>query len=42
MGDKVWYDVNGNGIQDAGEPGIDGVIVNLAGDIDGDGVADST
>ena len=40
LGDKVWYDVNGNGIQDAGEPGIDGVVVNLAGDIDGDGVAE--
>lgn len=25
----VWYDVNGNGIQDAGEPGINGVDVVL-------------
>jgi LruC domain-containing protein/uncharacterized repeat protein (TIGR01451 family)/fimbrial isopeptide formation D2 family protein len=29
IGDTVWYDTNGNGIQDAGEPGIPGVSVNL-------------
>ena len=29
IGDFVWHDVNGNGIQDAGEPGIDGVTVKL-------------
>ena len=29
IGDFVWNDLNGNGIQDAGEPGIPGVIVNL-------------
>jgi hypothetical protein len=29
IGDFVWNDVNGNGIQDSGEPGIDGVTVNL-------------
>ncbi len=29
IGDFVWHDLNGNGIQDAGEPGIDGVTVNL-------------
>jgi hypothetical protein len=33
IGDKVWNDVNGNGIQDAGEPGVAGVTVTLyAGD----------
>lgn len=29
LGDRVWEDVNGNGLQDAGEPGIEGVTVNL-------------
>nr|MCU0470784.1 carboxypeptidase regulatory-like domain-containing protein [Arcicella sp.] len=29
IGDFVWRDDNGNGIQDAGEPGIAGVTVNL-------------
>jgi hypothetical protein len=29
IGDFVWYDLNGNGIQDDGELGIEGVIVEL-------------
>ncbi len=29
MGDFVWEDLNGNGLQDVGEPGIDGVTVHL-------------
>jgi hypothetical protein len=29
IGNFVWYDANGNGIQDAGEPGINGVVVEL-------------
>jgi len=29
IGDFVWNDLNGNGIQDAGEPGISGVTVKL-------------
>ena len=29
VGDRVWEDLDCNGIQDAGEPGIDGIIVNL-------------
>jgi hypothetical protein len=29
IGDVVWHDQNHNGIQDAGEPGIDGVTVQL-------------
>jgi streptogramin lyase len=29
LGDYVWEDLNRNGIQDAGEPGIEGVTVNL-------------
>ena len=31
LGDFVWKDLNGNGIQDAGEPGIANVTVNLLG-----------
>ena len=29
VGDRVWEDLNGNGIQDDGEPGINGVLVRL-------------
>ncbi|MCD4687226.1 MAG: hypothetical protein K8S97_14960 [Anaerolineae bacterium] len=29
IGDFVWHDLNANGIQDIGEPGMDGVPVNL-------------
>jgi protocatechuate 3,4-dioxygenase beta subunit len=29
LGDFVWEDLNANGVQDAGEPGIPGVTVNL-------------
>jgi hypothetical protein len=29
IGDFVWYDVNGNGLQDAGEPGMNNVTVRL-------------
>jgi hypothetical protein len=29
IGDFVWNDLNGNGIQDAGEPGLNGVTANL-------------
>ena len=36
VGDRVWYDVNANGLQDSGEPGIVGVIVTLTG-TDGSG-----
>ncbi|HOX04249.1 MAG TPA: SdrD B-like domain-containing protein, partial [Verrucomicrobiota bacterium] len=28
-GDRVWNDANGNGVQDSGEPGISGVVVQL-------------
>ncbi len=34
LGDRVWHDLNGNGIQDPGEPGIAGITVNL---LDGSG-----
>jgi hypothetical protein len=29
LGNYVWYDINENGLQDASEPGISGVIVSL-------------
>ena len=29
LGDRVWNDLNGNGVQDAGEPGIANVAVSL-------------
>ena len=29
LGDFVWDDLNGDGVQDAGEPGVSGVTVNL-------------
>ncbi|MGE3807200.1 MAG: SdrD B-like domain-containing protein, partial [Gemmataceae bacterium] len=31
IGDFVWHDRNGNGVQDSGEPGLEGVIVSLSG-----------
>ncbi len=34
LGDYVWHDLDGDGIQDPGEPGIPDVVVNL---YDGDG-----
>ncbi|MCI9888961.1 carboxypeptidase regulatory-like domain-containing protein [Micrococcales bacterium 31B] len=40
LGDTVWEDKNGNGVQDQGEPGVAGVTVNL---LDKDGaVIDTT
>lgn len=29
LGDRVWVDADGDGVQDAGETGLDGVMVNL-------------
>ena len=40
IGDFVWNDTNGNGIQDAGEPGISGVTVTLSGTNAGRGSGD--
>jgi len=39
IGDRVWLDENGDGIQDAGEDGIANVVVEL---VDGDGVVVAT
>lgn len=38
LGDKVWLDLNANNIQDAGEPGVAGVTVNLYRDANADGL----
>jgi len=38
VGDTVWFDLDGDGIEDPGEPGIPGVTVKLALDSDGDGI----
>jgi len=38
VGNFVWDDLDGNGLQDLGEPGINGVRVNLYEDSNGDGI----
>ncbi|MGC8873427.1 MAG: SdrD B-like domain-containing protein, partial [Chloroflexia bacterium] len=35
IGDRVWYDLDGDGLQDAGEPGLPGVRVRLIDPRDG-------
>ena len=39
-GDFVWDDLDGNGLQDSGEPGIDGVRIALIKDTNGNGNLD--
>jgi hypothetical protein len=41
IGDTVWQDNNGNGLQDAGEPGIQNVSVQLWRDTNNDGTGDT-
>jgi uncharacterized repeat protein (TIGR01451 family) len=41
IGDFVWQDDDGDGLQDVGEPGIDNVTVSLYWDRNGDGFIDS-
>ena len=38
LGNKVWEDINGNGIQDDDEPGVDGLEVTLLNAASGDEV----
>jgi uncharacterized repeat protein (TIGR01451 family) len=40
IGDRVWNDANGDGVQDVGEVGINGVTVDLIGDTNGNGAID--
>ncbi|MEN6548816.1 MAG: SdrD B-like domain-containing protein [Armatimonadia bacterium] len=40
LGGKIWHDVNKNGVQDADEPSLAGVVVEVAADLNGDGVID--
>ena len=35
IGDRVWYDLDGDGIQDSGEPGLQGIKLNLIDPRDG-------
>ncbi len=39
VGDYVWHDVAGDGVQESGEPGIPGVVLGLVGP-DGNPVTD--
>ncbi|MCC2670805.1 MAG: conserved repeat domain protein, partial [Armatimonadetes bacterium] len=42
IGDRVWYDLNANGVQDADESGLPGVTLTLHGDFNRDGSIDYT
>ena len=41
IGDRVFADLNGNGIQDEGEGGLNGITISLFSDTNNDGVADN-
>ena len=42
IGDLIWNDLNGDGVQDAGEPGLPGVVVTVTATIGGSPVTVST
>jgi large repetitive protein len=42
VGDRVWYDIDGDGVQDTGEGGLIGLTVTIEADIDGDGTFEYT
>ncbi len=42
IGDRIWDDVNGDGVQDTTESGLNGVTVTLLRDVDGDGTYETT
>ena len=42
LGDFVWYDTDQDGIQDSGEPGVNGITVNLYNNATCTGAADDT
>ncbi len=41
LGDRVWNDANSNGVEDAGEAGIENITINLYSDHDDDGFFDN-
>lgn len=41
IGDLVWSDADGDGVRDAGEPGLPGITVQLYSDTNGDGLLDA-
>jgi hypothetical protein len=41
IGDRVWYDADGDGVQDATEEGLSGITVELYHDVNNDGVIDA-
>ena len=41
IGDFIWNDINGDGVQDSDEEGIENVTVDLIWDLDGNGVIDA-
>ncbi|MBU0945564.1 MAG: hypothetical protein KKE53_14035, partial [Proteobacteria bacterium] len=41
IGDTVWNDANGDGIEDSGEGGLPGITIILSGDLNNDGTPDS-
>ncbi|QEG24328.1 SdrD B-like domain-containing protein [Mariniblastus fucicola] len=42
LGDRVWFDVDADGVQDADEAGLNGIDIQIEVDIDGDGTSDYT
>ena len=42
IGDRVWVDANGNGVQDGGEPGLGNVTVTLVNELTGQSVSQQT
>ncbi len=41
IGDRIWSDADGDGMQDPDEAGIGGVVIELLADTDGDGTPDT-
>ncbi|MBL6076709.1 carboxypeptidase regulatory-like domain-containing protein [Belnapia sp. T18] len=42
IGDRVWVDANGNGVQDSGEQGLAGVTVTLVNELTGEAITQTT
>lgn len=42
IGDRIYSDLNGNGLQDAGEPGLAGITVQISGDLDNNDATPNT